>query len=195
FNQLIGLPASLLIPIIAGKFRSQRSIIMILCFLALSGYIGILIGTSYEMMVTSVVLLGIAYGGLFPLSLIFLGLRAKNALEAAKLSGMAHAVGYLLAATWPISLGYLLDLPCKWNASIYTLIVTCKKCTRSSETFRYGTSSWLFTRSNSDNLIRILARFNREVERIHLHFNWYNNIHCINRFWCWSRPSCFEVII
>jgi len=122
FNQLIGLPASLLIPIIAGKFRSQRSIIMILCFLALSGYIGILIGTSYEMMVTSVVLLGIAYGGLFPLSLIFLGLRAKNALEAAKLSGMAQAVGYLLAATGPISLGYLLDLTGKWNASIYTLI-------------------------------------------------------------------------
>src|SRR5699024_3916921 len=101
---------------------SQRSIIMILCFLALGGYIGILIGTSYKLMVTSVVLLGIAYGGLFPLSLIFLGLRAENALEAAKLSGMAQAVGYLLAATGPISLEYLLELTEKWNASIYTLI-------------------------------------------------------------------------
>src|SRR5699024_1905968 len=115
-------PGRSLIAINAGKFRSQRSIIMILCFLALGGYIGILIGTSYKLMVTSVVLLGIAYGGLFPLSLIFLGLRAKNALEAAKLPGMAQAVGYLLAATGPISLGYLLDLTGKWNASIYTLI-------------------------------------------------------------------------
>src|SRR5699024_12742216 len=106
FIQLIGLPASLLIPIIAGKFRSQRSIIMILCFLALGGDIGILIGTSYKLMVRSVVLLGIAYGGLFPLSLIFLGLRAQNALEAEKLSGMAQEVGYVLAATEPIALGY-----------------------------------------------------------------------------------------
>src|SRR5699024_11334538 len=113
------------IPIIAGKFRSQRSIIMILCFLALGGYIGILIGTSYKLMVTSVVLLGIAYGGLFPLSLIFLGLRAKNALEAAKLSGMEQAVGYLLAATVPISLGSLLDYSRKWNATIvYFIYIT-----------------------------------------------------------------------
>src|SRR5699024_10122804 len=113
--------ASLLIPIIAGKFRSQRSIIMILCFLALGGYIGILIGTSYKLMVTSVVLLGIAYGGLFPLSLIFLGLRAKNALEAAKLCGQAHAVGYLLAAAGTVSLGYLVELTGKWDASVYTV--------------------------------------------------------------------------
>src|SRR5699024_5858493 len=85
-------------------------------------YSGILIGTSYEMMVTSVVLLGIAYGGLFPLSLIFLGLRAKNALDAAKLSEMGQGDGYLLAATGPVSFRHLLDLTGNRNASIYTLI-------------------------------------------------------------------------
>src|SRR5690625_4167152 len=135
FNQLIGLPASLLIPIIAGKFRSQRSIIMMLCFLSLSGDDG----------------------------------------------NKCRLTRYCLWWIIPIIV------------NIFRF--TGKKCTRSSETFRYGTSSWLFTRSNWANLIRILARFNREVERIHLHFNWYNNIHCINRFRCWARPSCFEVII
>src|SRR5699024_3765755 len=82
----------------------------------------ILIGTSYKLMVTSDVFLGIAYGGLFPLSLIFLSLCAINALEAAKLSGMAQAVGYLLAATGSILRGYLLDLIGMWNAYIYNLI-------------------------------------------------------------------------
>lgn len=122
FNQIIGLPASLLIPIIAGKLKSQRSIIIILCILAFGGYIGLLIGDGYNMMVVSVALLGVAYGGLFPLSLIFLGLRAKNALEAAKLSGMAQAVGYLLAAVGPILLGTLLDVTGTWSYSLYTLL-------------------------------------------------------------------------
>src|SRR5699024_91628 len=122
FNQIIGLPASLLIPIIAGKFKSQRSNIIILCILAFGGYIGLLIGDGYNMMVVSVALLGVAYGGLFPLSLIFLGLRAKNALEAAKLSGMAQAVGYLLAAVGPILLGTLLDVTGTWSYSLYTLL-------------------------------------------------------------------------
>src|SRR5699024_9401665 len=104
FNQLIGLPASLLIPIIAGKFRSQRSIVNI-------------------------------------------------------------------------------------------FRVTRKKCTRSSEAFRYGTSSWLFTRSNWANLTRIFARLNRKVGRVDLYFNWHYNFHWFNWFRCWTRSSRFEVII
>lgn len=122
FNQIVGLPASLLIPIIAGKFKSQRSIIIILCILAFGGYMGLLLGDGYNIMLVSVALLGVAYGGLFPLSLVFLGLRAKNALEAAKLSGMAQAVGYLLAAVGPILLGRLLDVTGTWSYSLCTLL-------------------------------------------------------------------------
>ncbi len=123
FNQVVGLPASLLIPIIAGKFKSQRSIIFILCILAFCGYMGLLNGEGHSVMMVSVALLGFAYGGLFPLSLVFLGLRAKTALEAGRLSGMAQAVGYLLAAVGPILLGTLLDLTGAWTYSIYTLLI------------------------------------------------------------------------
>lgn len=123
FNQFIGLPASLLIPIIAGKFKSQRSIALILCSLALSGLLGLFFGGSYGVMIGSVTVLGIALGGLFPLSLTFIGLRAKNAQDAAELSGMAQAVGYLLAAIGPILIGSLVDVTGTWKYSLIMLFV------------------------------------------------------------------------
>lgn len=122
FNQFIGLPATLLIPIIAGKFKSQRGIILILCVFALSGYIGLLSGESYNIMVWSVGLIGVAYGGLFPLSLAFLAMRTKTAMQAAKLSGMAQAIGYSLAALGPILLGSLVDATGSWTVSLYILL-------------------------------------------------------------------------
>ncbi|HLQ82333.1 MAG TPA: MFS transporter [Pseudogracilibacillus sp.] len=123
FNQLVGLPISLFIPIIAGKLKSQRSLILVLCAFAFIGYLGLLIGGSYNMMLVSVTLLGLAYGGLFPLSLLFLGMRARTALEAGQLSGMAQAVGYLLAAIGPILLGTLVDLSGAWTYSLYALVL------------------------------------------------------------------------
>ncbi|PIC78064.1 MFS transporter [Sporosarcina sp. P19] len=122
FNQLIGLPASLLVPIIAGKFTSQRGIILILCTLAFGGYIGLLFGESYDVMIWSVGLIGVAYGGLFPLSLAFLAMRTTTAMQAAKLSGMAQAIGYSLAAIGPVLLGSLVDKTGTWAFSLSILL-------------------------------------------------------------------------
>lgn len=122
FNQLIGLPASLLVPIIAGKFTSQRGIILILCTLAFGGYIGLLFGESYDVMIWSVGLIGVAYGGLFPLSLAFLAMRTTTAMQAAKLSGMAQAIGYSLAAIGPVLLGLLVDTTGTWTFSLSILL-------------------------------------------------------------------------
>ncbi|ARF13569.1 CynX/NimT family MFS transporter [Sporosarcina ureae] len=122
FNQLIGLPASLLVPIIAGKFTSQRGIILILCTLAFGGYIGLLFGESYDVMIWSVGLIGVAYGGLFPLSLAFLAMRTTTAMQAAKLSGMAQAIGYSLAAIGPVLLGSLVDTTGTWTFSLSILL-------------------------------------------------------------------------
>ncbi|PID04666.1 MULTISPECIES: MFS transporter [unclassified Sporosarcina] len=122
FNQLIGLPASLIIPIIAGKFTSQRGIILFLCSLAFIGYIGLLSGESYDVMIWSVGLIGVAYGGLFPLSLAFLAMRTSTAMQAAKLSGMAQAIGYALAAIGPILVGSLVDRTGTWTFSLSILL-------------------------------------------------------------------------
>ncbi|AIF44969.1 MFS transporter [Virgibacillus sp. SK37] len=123
FNQFIGLPASLLAPIIAGKFKSQQGMVIVLSLLFFLGFAGLLVGDSYQLMVASVIIMGIGSGGIFPLALAFLGMRAKDGQEAAELSGMAQAVGYFLAAVGPILMGYLVDATGSWTYPLITLLI------------------------------------------------------------------------
>src|SRR5699024_2368853 len=86
------------------------------------GYSGLLLGNSYGMMVLSVILIGASLGGIFPLALTLLGMRARNARQASELSGMAQSLGYLLAAIGPIFIGYLYDLTGTWAVPLTTMI-------------------------------------------------------------------------
>jgi MFS transporter, CP family, cyanate transporter len=122
FTQFIGLPASFIVPVLAGKFASQRVLVVTLGVLSVSGFSGLLLASSYVTTVISIVLIGLALSGTFPLALTFLGLRARNAKQAAALSGMAQALGYLLAAIGPMFIGYLFDLTHSWTLPIITLI-------------------------------------------------------------------------
>lgn len=121
--QFIGLPASFFVPVIAGKFKSQRPIVIVMASCSVIGYSGLLLGNSYVMLVISTIIIGIALSGTFALALAFLGMRAKNAKQAAELSGMAQALGYVLAAAGPIFIGYLYDLTHLWAIPLVTLII------------------------------------------------------------------------
>ncbi|WP_188454176.1 CynX/NimT family MFS transporter [Virgibacillus oceani] len=122
FTQFVGLPASFLVPVIAAKFSQQRGIILVLGVFAVSGYGGLLLGDSYAVMVISTILIGFALSGNFALALAFLGMRARNAKQAAELSGMAQSLGYVLAAVGPMFIGYLFDLTHVWTIPLVTLI-------------------------------------------------------------------------
>src|SRR5699024_4315981 len=109
FIQLIGLPISFVVPYFAGKLYSQWSLVFFLSLFGIFGYAGLLIGNSYLVMIISVMSIGVYIGGIFPLALTLLGLRARNAKESSALSGMAQSIGYLLAACGPVFIGYLYD--------------------------------------------------------------------------------------
>ncbi|WP_420178794.1 CynX/NimT family MFS transporter [Ornithinibacillus scapharcae] len=123
FTQFIGLPASFIVPVIAGKFSSQRPIVLTIGIISLVGLAGLLLGSSYFVLILSIILLGLALSGTFALALALLGMRARNAKQAASLSGMAQALGYLLAAVGPIFIGYLFDLTTSWTAPIITMMI------------------------------------------------------------------------
>lgn len=120
--QFVGLPASFIVPIIAGKFASQRVLIITLGTMMITGFSGLLIGSSMISLMICIVLIGLSLSGNFALALTFLGLRAKDASDAAELSGMAQSVGYLLAAVGPVMVGLLYDLTNNWSIPLIALI-------------------------------------------------------------------------
>lgn len=123
FMQVVGLPFSFLVPVIAGRFRSQSWLVCLLGVLDIIGYTGLLFGQSYGVMVVSVILIGIGLGSGFPLALTLLGMRTRSAHKASDLSGMAQSLGYLLAAVGPILIGFLYDIAHTWTISLVILIV------------------------------------------------------------------------
>ncbi|MFB3160928.1 MFS transporter [Neobacillus sp. 179-J 1A1 HS] len=123
FTQLVGLPASFFIPVLAGRSQSQVWIAFMLGMFSIVGYSGLLLGSSYPVLIMSIALIGFALGGAFPLALSYIGLRARSANQASELSGMAQSTGYLLAAVGPLFIGYLYDMAHSWTLPIVTLIV------------------------------------------------------------------------
>ncbi|OZQ63150.1 MFS transporter [Paenibacillus sp. VTT E-133280] len=123
FTQIVGVPVSFLVPILAGRLRSQVWIAFALGMCSIVGYGGLCMGSSYPMMILSIILIGIALGGNFPLALSYIGIRARNGNQAAELSGMAQSTGYMLAAIGPILIGYLYDMTQVWTIPLITLIV------------------------------------------------------------------------
>jgi MFS transporter, CP family, cyanate transporter len=121
--QLIGLPASFFIPVIAGRFRSQVWIGFMLSLCSLIGYAVLWLGSSPALIYASIFLIGIALGGSFPLALSYIGLRARSAHQAAELSGMAQSTGYILAAIGPSLIGILYDATQLWSMPLITLIL------------------------------------------------------------------------
>jgi MFS transporter, CP family, cyanate transporter len=121
--QLIGLPASFFIPVIAGRYRSQIWIAFMLSICSLVGYSALLLGSSQAILYVSIFFIGIALGGSFPLALSYIGLRARNAGMAAELSGMAQSTGYILAAIGPSLIGILYDATHLWTMPLITLII------------------------------------------------------------------------
>ncbi|MEH7248998.1 MFS transporter [Neobacillus niacini] len=123
FTQLMGLPASFIIPVLAGRTQSQIWLAFTLGMCSIVGYSGLLLGTSYPILIVSIILIGLGLGGSFPLALTYIGLRARNANQAAALSGMTQSSGYLLAAVGPLFIGSLYDIAQLWTIPIITLII------------------------------------------------------------------------
>jgi len=123
FMQLVGLPASFFIPFVASRLKSQSWIAFGLGICAILGYFGLLVSADhYPILIISIILIGLALGGIFPLALSLIGFRSHSAKQAAELSGMAQSTGYILAAVGPLFIGSLFDWTHVWSIPLITLI-------------------------------------------------------------------------
>lgn len=125
YMQFISLPTAFLAPILAERFNNQIGIVLAIGVLIIIGFIGLLIGGSHLLIIFWITIIGASSGATISLSLAIIGLRSRNANHASKLSGMAQAVGYILAAVGPLLIGLLYDLLGTWEGPIIAIIIVC----------------------------------------------------------------------
>lgn len=125
--QLALIPVSFIGSVLAGRKGDQRLLAIIGSTLVLIGLGGLLRGNS-ELAFLWITILGVGGGLTFSLAMMFFSLRTKNADEAARLSGMAQAVGYLLAAFAPMFFGYLHDVTNNWTLPLIILLGVAGLC-------------------------------------------------------------------
>lgn len=122
--QMVSLIPSLVVPTLAGRRQDQRGWLLLGSILNIIGIITLMSSAAAAAQVTATVILGIANGCAFSMGLALMGFRAKNAVDAARLSGFAQSAGYALAATGPMVVGWLYDLTPNWNTGLGYVLFT-----------------------------------------------------------------------
>lgn len=115
------IPTTFVIPVIAEKLKNQVGLAVGTAVLFMTGFSGFLFG-GVTLVPLWAVLLGIAGGSGFSLSMMFFTIRTKDGKEAAELSGMAQSFGYMLAAVGPVFAGVLYDVGGGWTMPMVFLI-------------------------------------------------------------------------
>ncbi|WP_297197142.1 CynX/NimT family MFS transporter [uncultured Pluralibacter sp.] len=119
--QLATAAPGLLIPLILHKLKDQRGIavsVALMCAVSAAGY-----WLLPQFAVVWTLIFGFGAGATMILGLIFIGLRAGSAHQAAALSGMAQTVGYLLAACGPPVMGKIHDATGSWGIPLIAVAV------------------------------------------------------------------------
>lgn len=120
--QLAMLPAMLFSPILASRMKNPTIMIYITSALYCIGLL-ILIIFKAQFSFLSAILIGIAGGFAFSLSILFFSLRTKTMTGTIKISGMAQSIGYLIAAFGPPIFGKLYAIDSTWSYSLYFLLL------------------------------------------------------------------------
>lgn len=118
---MMNIVSSLAYPMIAVKLRQQRGLAALSASLWLVAIGGLLLAPVSTAFVWTG-LAGLGSGASFSLALTMLVLRTRNAASAARLSGMAQAVGYTLAASGPLLMGWLFELTGGWTGPLLLLL-------------------------------------------------------------------------
>lgn len=118
----MGLPASLVVPILAVRLRSVKPLIIVGLAVYLLGYAGLIFSPAAGTW------LWVALAGfgplLFPLSLVLINLRTRTSAGSVALSGFTQGIGYLLGALGPLVVGVLHQVTGAWLAPLLFLVAT-----------------------------------------------------------------------
>lgn len=121
--QLMGIPASFMVPTLAGWKKDQRTLTYSVISIFLAGIVLIALTENAALLLVAALLAGFGCNGGFALSMAFIGFRTSNGSDAILLSGMSQSVGYVIAAFGPIGMGLVNDLLHNWNYNLWLVAV------------------------------------------------------------------------
>lgn len=120
-TMMLGIPTGLAMPMLAARARDQRPLVAAVMSLEMVSLAGLLIYPQAGWV--WVVSLGLAIGSAFPLAFTLITLRSAGPHVAARVSGMAQTVGYLLAGVGPLAFGLLHGATGGWTVPLIVLLV------------------------------------------------------------------------
>ncbi|WP_268748250.1 MFS transporter [Microbacterium sp. CH12i] len=106
FFAFMGLPASLLVPVLVVRFQATRALFLVGIACGLSGVAGLILAPTPVLVWLWTALFGVV-GILFPLALVLISIRARTPESAVALSSFVQSVGYIGAAAFPFVIGIL----------------------------------------------------------------------------------------
>lgn len=121
--QIIGIPASLFMPVAAGRNRDQRRPAAFLMVLYAVGMMLLILGSGSILVAGAVVICGFCSGACISLAMLMINTRTENPATAGQLSGLVQSAGYLIAAAGPSVMGIIFDLTASWTITLICLAV------------------------------------------------------------------------
>ncbi|MEV4168863.1 MFS transporter [Nonomuraea sp. NPDC049709] len=115
----LSIPVSILVPVIASRYRDQRPAVAGLVAFYAVGFLGLWFAPPSTAMVW-VVFVAVGMGS-FPLALMMLALRTRTPEATAALSAFGQSAGYLISSVGPLLVGVLREATGGW-AVPYVLI-------------------------------------------------------------------------
>ena len=118
--QIFVLGSVMVTPVFIHRMRDQRGIGVVMSAMILLGYAGLYLDPGHAL--GWMIAMGVGAGGSLVLAITLFSLRVETAAQSVALSGMAQAVGYLLAALTPIFIGFLHDLTQRWTLPLQLML-------------------------------------------------------------------------
>jgi CP family cyanate transporter-like MFS transporter len=121
---LLGVPTSMVVPILAGRLDDQRLLLVGATGLWVAGLTGVLVSPDSGA-AAWMVLIGLGQGAGISLALMLFVIRTPDGEHAAALSGMAQTVGYAAAAVGPLAIGALHEATHGWHTPMAVMLGAC----------------------------------------------------------------------
>lgn len=118
--QAVGIFAALAVSAVAGRLVDQQRIAILITVPMMIALTGLLVAP--ELVVLWAMCAGLTSGSSVTLALALMGLRTRDPIDTARLSGMAQSMGYLLAAGGPLAAGAIHQLTGSWIPVILMLL-------------------------------------------------------------------------